>query len=57
MRRSSWSRRGIIVGSASLLLLAGVRASAPRRRGDRMRRREVQLVAVVRPVGVNSHAV
>ena len=51
MRRSSWSRRGIIVGSASLLLLAGVRASAPRRRGDRMRRREVQLVAVVRPVG------
>jgi putative tryptophan/tyrosine transport system substrate-binding protein len=34
MRRSSWSRRGIIVGSASLLLLPGARASAqpPRRR-------------------------
>src|SRR5215207_10876314 len=33
-RRSSWSRRSIIVGSASLLLLPGVRASAqpPRRR-------------------------
>jgi putative tryptophan/tyrosine transport system substrate-binding protein len=33
MRRSSWSRRGIIVGSASLLLLPGARASAqPTRR-------------------------
>src|SRR5829696_2350614 len=33
MRRSSWSRRSIIVGSASLLLLAGARASAqPTRR-------------------------
>ena len=34
MRRSSWSRRGIIVGSASLLLLPGARASAqpPHRR-------------------------
>src|SRR4051812_22358194 len=28
MRRSSWSRRSIIVGSASLLLLPGARASA-----------------------------
>src|SRR5829696_6564829 len=28
MRRSSWSRRRIIVGSASLLLLPGARASA-----------------------------
>src|SRR4051812_18623134 len=28
MRRSSWSRRSIIVGSASLLLLVGTRASA-----------------------------
>ena len=33
MRRSSWSRRSIIVGSASLLLLPGARASAqPTRR-------------------------
>src|SRR4051812_22105400 len=33
MRRSSWSRRGIIVASASLLLLPGARASAqPTRR-------------------------
>src|SRR5829696_6858977 len=34
MRRSSWSRRGIIAGSASLLLLPGARADAqptPRR--------------------------
>src|SRR5215208_4231000 len=28
MRRPSWSRRGIIVGSASLLLLPGARASS-----------------------------
>ena len=28
MRRSSWSRRGIIVGSASLLLLPGARAAS-----------------------------
>ena len=33
MRRSSWSRRGIIVGSASLLILPGARANAqPTRR-------------------------
>jgi putative tryptophan/tyrosine transport system substrate-binding protein len=37
MRRSSWSRRGIIVGSASLLVLAGPRASAqPTRRRPRV---------------------
>jgi putative tryptophan/tyrosine transport system substrate-binding protein len=37
MRRSSWSRRGIVGGSASLLLLPGARASAqPTRRRSKV---------------------
>src|SRR5918995_5891585 len=52
MRRSSWSRRSIIVGSASLLLLPGARAGAQPIR----RRPKVGFLIPVAPDDVDTRA-
>ena len=52
MRRSSWSRRSIIVGSASLLLLPGARASAQPTR----RRPKVAFLIPIAPDDVDTRA-
>src|SRR5215203_4637849 len=52
MRRSSWSRRSIIVGSASLPLLAGARASAQPTR----RRPKVAFLVPLAPDDVDTRA-
>jgi len=52
MRRSTWSRRGIIVGSASLLLLPGARANAQPTR----RRPKVGLLIPTAPDDVDTPA-
>src|SRR5918995_916798 len=52
MRRSSWSRRSIIVGSASLLLLPGARAGAQPIR----RRPKVAFLVPLAPDDVDTRA-